>query len=228
MIAPRGTRVSPLVVAVLAVSCAAPTAAWRAARAGEPPTANEVRWNPTTNILGCASGDAELTVPREWKDRVYVIAPDLVAVVPQPATGALLVTVSPSFLRGKRAGVLGDLPEIWKELHRQATGVDLRDGDVQGTFRAADGRIVVEYAYDPPPPSQIEYKPSAGPDLEDDHPPAPPPFAYDPQRPQQWKLVYVAAGRCRVAALDRAGPGDRPRLTPLLDELRVAAGLIPR
>src|SRR6185503_18103127 len=104
--------------------------------------------------------DAELTLPRELHDRVLVIAHDLVVVVPRPASGALLVTISPSFLRGKRAGVLGDLAEIWKELHRQATGVDLRDGDLQGQFRARGNRVVVEYRYDPPPPL---YRASAGP-----------------------------------------------------------------
>jgi len=41
-------------------------------------------------------------------------------------------------------------------------------------------------------------------------------------------LIYVAAGRCRVAAVDNVEGTHVPRLTPLLDELRIPPGLIPR
>ena len=150
---------------------------------------DNVRWDPATGRLGCVASDAQLTLARALHDRVQVIARDLVVVVLPRESSALLVTVSPSYLRGKRAGVLGDLPEIWKELHRQATGVDLRDGDLQGQFRARGGRVVVEYRYDPPPPLY-------GPSMYD----IDPPFdrtrglAVDPARAQQWRLVYVEIG----------------------------------
>ena len=36
----------------------------------------------------------------------------------------------------------------------------------------------------------------------------------------QWRLVYVKANDCRIAALERVGPDDKPRLTALLDDLR--------
>jgi len=219
--------VMTLAAAVLAAVACASAAERRTTRLGESPTMNDVRWDPATAILGCASGDAELTLPREMRDRVHVIAHDLVVVVLPQTSSALLVTVSPSFLRGKRAGVLGDLTEIWKELHRQVTGVDLRDGDLQGTFRASERRVVVEYRYDPPEP--VKYRPSAGPDFEGlpATPPAPD-VDYDPARERQWRLVYVEAGRCRIAAVDRTDAGGRSRLTPLLDELRIPPGLIPR
>jgi hypothetical protein len=216
----RRPKLVVIVAAATVVGCAS-TAERRATRPGESPTMNQVGWDRANGTLGCMSGDAALTVPRELRDRVYVVAPDLVVVVPQPAGAALLVTVSPSFLRGKRAGVLGDLPEIWKELHKQATGVDLRDGEVQGTFRTGDDRVVFEYTYDPPP--QTVYKTSAGPDFE---PAADPPrrrIEFDPTRDRQWRVVYVEAGRCRIAAVDRIEAGDRPRMTPLIDELRIPA-----
>jgi hypothetical protein len=133
-----------------------------------------------------------------------------------------MVTVSPAFLRGKRAGILGDLPEIWKELHFQATGVDLRDGDFQSTVRASDGRVVAEYRYESPPP---KYRPSV---LIDISPPLDPArgLAIDPSRQPQWRLVYREVGRCRIAAVDRAEAVDSPRLAPLLDELRVEPALL--
>ena len=155
---------------------------------------------------------ADLTLDPELRERVHVIAPDLVVVVLPQVNSALMVTVSPSSLRGKRAGVLGDLPEIWKELHRQATGVDLREGDFQGTVRATGGRIVAEYTSDPPAPI------FRGSSLLDFEPPLAP----------QWRLVYREVGRCRIAAVDRGAPGDPPRLTPLLDELRVVPELITK
>lgn len=190
----------------------------------EPTPMNNVRWDPATGRLGCVAGDAELTLAPDLRDRVQVIARDLVVVALPQSSSALLVTVSPSFLRGKRAGVLGDLPEIWKELHRQATGVDLREGDLQGQFRTRNGRIVVEYTSEPPPPT---FRPSTLLDVE-------PPFdpshglAFDTARAPQWRLVYVEVGRCRIGAVDRAEVDARPRLTPLLDELRIPPGSTPQ
>ena len=127
------------VVAVVATvaACASSTPERRATAVRvEPTPMDNVRWDPATGTLGCVASNAQLTLARDLHNRVQVIARDLVVVVLPQASSALLVTVSPSYLRGKRAGVLGDLPEIWKELHKQATGVDLRDGDVQGEFRA--------------------------------------------------------------------------------------------
>lgn len=188
----------------------------------EPSALDNVRWDAATGRLGCVGGYADLTLAPELRGRVQVLARDLVVVVLPQASSALMVTVSPAFLRGKRAGVLGDLPEIWKELHWQATGVDLRDGDFQGTVRAKSGRIVAEYSYDPPGPT---FRPFAGPDAE---PPLDPSrgLAVDRSHPSQWRLVYREAGRCRIAAVDRAEAGDPPRLTPLIDELLIAPELI--
>ena len=180
----------------------------------------------------CSLGIGELdfddllraTLPELHRHAEELIAHDLVVVVLPQATGALMITISPSALRGKRAGVLGDLPEIWKELHRQATGVDLRDGDFQSTVRAREGRVVAEYTYDPPPP---EFRASS---LEDSDPPPDRTrgLAFDLGRKPQWRLVYREVGRCRIAAVDRAEPGDPPRLTSLLDELRISPELISR
>ena len=144
----------------------------------------------------CVASEAQLTLAPGLRDRVKVIARDLVVVVFPQASSALLVTVSPSYLRGKRAGVLGDLPEIRKELHQQATGVDLRDGDLQGQLRTRGGRLVVEYSddsaavemagvpYDPPPDRTHG-------------------LAVDPARVQQWRLCTPrsnAAGSPRSTA----------------------------
>jgi hypothetical protein len=182
----------------------------------EPTPMDNVRWDPATGTLGCVASNAQLTLAPALRNRVDVIARDLVVVVLPQASSALLVTISPSYLRGKRAGVLGDLPEIWKELHFQATGVDLREGDLQGELRTRGGRLVVEYTYDPPPPL---YQPSQG----DFDPPLDRTrgLAVDPARVQQWRLVYVEIERCRIAAVDRTEAGDRPQLTPLVDELRI-------
>jgi hypothetical protein len=213
-------------VAAATAACASTSPSRTVRPAVESTAMNDVRWDPARGILGCASGDAELTLPRDLRDRVQVMAHDLVVIRPQEPPGALLVTVSPSFLRGKRAGVLGDLPEIWRELHFQATGVDLREGTLQGnSLRAAGGRVVAEYTFDPTP-VDVKYRPYAGPDIEGD--PRPPPLEVERVRDRTWKVVYVQSGRCRIAAVDRAEVGDKPRLTRLLDELRIPPGLIPR
>lgn len=207
------------VVAVVATvaACASSTPERRATAVRvEPTPMDNVRWDPATGTLGCVASNAQLTLARDLHNRVQVIARDLVVVVLPQASSALLVTVSPSYLRGKRAGVLGDLPEIWKELHKQATGVDLRDGDVQGEFRARGGRVVVDYSYEPPPPL---YQPSMydfGPPADRTHG-----LAVDPGRVPLWRLVYVEIDRCRIAAIDSTGMRDRPQLTPLVDQLRI-------
>jgi hypothetical protein len=213
-------------VALLALVAACASTAERRPTAPrvEPSALDRVRWDAATGRLGCAGGYADLTLDPELRERVRVIAPDLVVVVLPQVNSALMVTVSPSSLRGKRAGVLGDLPEIWKELHRQATGVDLRDGDFQGTVRAKGGRIVAEYTSDPPPPtfrgsSLLDFEPTLDPTVG---------LAFDASRAPQWRLVYREVGRCRIAAVDRGAPGDPPRLTPLLDELRVVPELITK
>ena len=204
-------------IALAMVAGCTSTAARRATAARvEPTPMGNVRWDPATGRLGCVASEPQLTLAPGLRDRVQVIARDLVVVVLPQASSALLVTVSPSYLRGKRAGVLGDLPEIWKELHQQATGVDLRDGDLQGQFRTRGGRLVVEYTYDPPPSkwraSQYDFDPP--PDRTHG-------LAVDPARVQQWRLVYAEIERCRIAAVDRTDAGDRPQLTPLVDELRI-------
>jgi hypothetical protein len=210
----RGTLV--VVIATVA-ACASPTAERRAATIRVAPTPmDNVRWNPATGTLGCVASTAQLTLARDLHSRVQVIAPDLVVVVLPQTSSALLVTVSPSYLRGKRAGVLGDLPEIWKELHKQATGVDLRDGDVQGEFRGRGGRVVVEYSYEPPGPlyglSRYDFDPPPDPTHG---------LAFDPGRVPLWRLVYVEIERCRIAAVDSTGMRERPQLTPLVDQLRI-------
>jgi hypothetical protein len=208
----RGTL---LVVVATVAACASPTAERRAAAIRvEPTPMDNVRWDPATGTLGCVASTAQLTLARELHSRVQVIARDLVVVVLPQTSSALLVTVSPSYLRGKRAGVLGDLPEIWKELHKQATGVDLRDGDVQGEVRARGGRVVVEYSYEPPGPL---FRPSTGLELLREGPR----LAVDPARVPLWRLVYVEIERCRIAAVDSTGIRDRPQLTPLVDQLRI-------
>ena len=175
-----------------------------------------VRWDPATGTLGCVASSAQLTLAKDLHKGVQVIARDLVVVVLPQASSALLVTVSPSYLRGKRAGVLGDLPEIWKELHKQATGVDLRDGDVQGEVRARGGRVVVEYSYQPPEPL---YRASTGGlELLREQTRV---FAVDPDRVPLWRLAYVEIERCRIAAVDSTGMRDHPQLTPLVDQLRI-------
>jgi hypothetical protein len=82
--------------------------------------------------------------------------------------------------------------------------------------------VVAEYTYEPPPP---RYRPST---LIDISPPLDPArgLAIDLSRQSQWRLVYREVGRCRIAAVDRAEAVDPPRLTPLLDELRVAPELL--
>jgi len=211
-----GTLVAVVAVVATVAACASTAERRATAIRVEPTPMDNVRWDPATGTLGCVASAAQLTLAPALRDRVHVIARDLVVVVLPQASSALLVTVSPSYLRGKRAGVLGDLPEIWKELHFQATGVDLREGDLQGEFRTRGGRLVVEYTYDPPPPlyqpSQYDFDPpldrTRG-------------LAVDPARVQQWRLVYVEIERCRIAAVDRTEAGDRPQLTPLVDELRI-------
>lgn len=206
-----------LVAVVATVAACAPTTAERRATAirVEPTPMDNVRWDPATGTLGCVASSAQLTLARELHGRVQVIARDLVVVVLPQASSALLVTVSPSYLRGKRAGVLGDLPEIWKEVHWQATGVDLRDGDVQGEFRARGGRVVVDYSYEPPPPL---YRPSTGLELLRDRSGG---LAVDPGRVPLWRLVYVEIERCRIAAIDHTGMREHPQLTPLVDQLPI-------
>jgi len=213
-------------VLVATLAACASTAERRPADAPRvvPSALDSVRWDAATGRLGCAGGYAELTLAPELRGRVQVIARDLVVVVQPEARSALLVTVSPAYLRGKRAGILGDLPEIWKELHWHATGVDLRDGDFQGAVRAKSGGIIAEDSYAPPPPP---FRPFAGTDSEPPDDPARG-LTVDRSRAAQWRLVYREAGRCRIAAVDRAGPGDPPRLTQLVDELRIAPELISR
>jgi hypothetical protein len=220
-----GGRLLAVASAAATVACASTVHRPTTGAEIEPPTMNDVRWDADTGTLGCASQDAALTLPPDLRGNVHVLAHDLIIVVPPTPPSALLVTVSPSFLRGKRAGVLGDLAEIWKELHWQATGRDLREGDLQSNVHAARGRVAAEYTYDPPMPPK--YPASDLVDIEGG-PPRPVRIEYDQVRDRHWKLVYVEAGRCRIAAVDRAEVDDRPRLTRLLDELRIPPGLIPR
>ena len=79
----------------------------------EPSALDGTSWDAATGRLGCAGGYADLTLDPELRERVRVITPGIwwSSVLPQ-VNSALMVTVSPSSLRGKRAGVLGDLPEI--------------------------------------------------------------------------------------------------------------------
>jgi hypothetical protein len=216
-------RFASVLAVMMTVACASTTPVRpRTGATALPPTMNQVHWNPATGTLRCGLGDAELTLEKDLHPHVHVLAPDLVVVVLPHGGSALLVTMSPSYLRGKRAGVLGDLPEIWKELHHQATGVDLRDGDLQGQFRTLHGGITGEYTYGPPPssfgPSQFDFEPPM-PERRLD---------FDPTRTPQWRLAYVEAGPCRIAAVDRADGADRPRLIPRLDGLRIAPELIRR
>ena len=148
----RAILVAVAATVATVAACASTTAERRTtAIRVEPTPMDNVRWDPATGKLECVASAAQLTLAPALRNRVQVIARDLVVVVLPQASSALLVTVSPSYLRGKRAGVLGDLPEIWKELHQQATGVDLREGDLQGAFRTRGGRLVIEYSYDPVP-----------------------------------------------------------------------------
>jgi len=210
-------RATMVAMVATVAACASPTAGRHAtAIRVEPTPMDNVRWDPATGTLGCVASSAQLTLAKDLHNHVQVIAHDLVVVVLPQARSALLVTVSPSYLRGKRAGVLGDLPEIWKEVHKQATGADLRDGDVQGEVRARGGRVVVAYSYEPPPP---RYQPSTydfDPPLDRTHG-----LAVDPRRVPSWRLVYVEIERCRIAAVDSTGIDDRPQLTPLVDQLRI-------
>ena len=213
-------------VALLALVAACASTAERRPTAPrvEPSALDRVRWDAATGRLGCAGGYADLTLAPELRARVHVIAPDLVVVVLPQVNSALMVTVSPSSLRGKRAGVLGDLPEILEGLHRQATGVDLRDGRLPG-HRPREGRpdrrgVHVRAAT--PAISSLQLarlRAAADPNVG---------LAFDASRAPQWRLVYREVGRCRIAAVDRGAPGDPPRLTPLLDELRVVPELITK
>lgn len=224
-VALRSARHLPLALMAVAAACASAgdghVGAGATARRIEPSALDNVRWDPVTQRLGCVGG-AELTLPKQLSDRVKVIARDLVMVVVPQAQSALMVTISPSFLRGKRAGILGDLPELWKELHSQATGIDLRDGDFQTEIRTVKGRIVAEYSYEPPPPlygtSRLDFDPPLDRWIG---------THFDLGRLPQWQLVYVEAGRCRIAAVDHAGTPEASRLTPLLHTLQIPRDLMP-
>lgn len=111
--------------------------------------------------------------------------------------------------------LLHDLPRVWADLHRLATGLDLQDGQLTAEMNLRQrGHVTVHYRHDVQPTralpaaEPLTYRPSSMIELEDPH-------------DTTWILDYIEAGRCRVAAIDRAEPHDQPRLIPLLGGLQI-------
>ena len=75
-------------------------------------------------------------------------------------------------------------------------------------FRDRDGRLVADYTFDP-----AEMRPDPDGDGE-------------PDRERKWRLIYVEAGRCRVAVVVCTDLDDKPLLTSVLDTLRTSPNLL--
>jgi hypothetical protein len=169
------------------------------------PRLSAIDWDRANGVLSCHSGEAALTVPPELRDEVRVNPDDEASIVVRQPRGALVVATSGFPRIAELGGVLGDMPHIWANLHERASGRDLRRGDVRVEAQMRDGRLVADYTF----PAETRPDPDG-----------------EPDRERKWRLVYVEAGRCRVAAVVCTDLDDKPLLTSVLDTLRTSPNLL--